>query len=113
MVCGVSGAGVHRHQQRLAHERRVVTFGEAPADHLAGVVVHDDADVRPFTAHPDVAHIPNPNLNWNAETWMCATRELLCRRNQLVQRRSELQAHIQNTKPIQPSGTASGNDWRR
>lgn len=54
--------GVHCHQQRLARECRVVTFGETPTDHLAGVVVHDDAEVRPFTAHPDVAHIPYPNL---------------------------------------------------
>jgi hypothetical protein len=55
-------AGVHRHQQGLAHQCRVVTFEEAPADHLAGVVIHDDADIGPLAAHTDVAHIPYPNL---------------------------------------------------
>ena len=55
-------AGVYRHQQGLPHQRGVVTFGEAPANHLAGVVVHDDADVRPLAAHADVTHITHPDL---------------------------------------------------
>lgn len=35
---------------------------EAPADDAAGVVVHDDGDIGPLPAHPDIAHIADPDL---------------------------------------------------
>ena len=39
-----------------------MALGEAPANDFAGVVIHDDGDIRPPLADPDIAHVPDPDL---------------------------------------------------
>src|SRR3989344_2326710 len=60
-----------------------MALGEAPADHLAGVVVQDDPNVRPLAAHADVAHVPHPDLVPGTGRWL-VQQQVRCLRKQVV-----------------------------